>query len=151
MPGRVDRAERLVKVPPPRTYAAFLDKAAVIRWLPPEGARGIMHGFEPHPGGAFRMTLVFEKAAGKTTEDSDTIEGQFVELTLNERIVWRFTFASADPAFAGTMTMRWTFAPAAGGTLVSVAAEDVPPGIDPADHQAGMTSSLDKLAAFLNG
>lgn len=36
------------------------------------------------------------------------------------------------------------------GTLVTIRAEDVPPGIRPEDHADGMNSSLDKLAAFLS-
>jgi hypothetical protein len=36
----------------------------------------------------------------------------------NERVVQQVVFESDDPAFAGTMTMSWSLAPAAGGTVV---------------------------------
>jgi hypothetical protein len=58
-------------------------------------------------------------------------------------------FESDDPAYAGTMTMTWTLTPAADGTLVEIRADDVPAGISQADHAAGMASSLDHLAGYL--
>jgi hypothetical protein len=63
-----------------------------------------------------------------------------------ERIVWAINFVSDDAAFAGTMTMTWTFAAENGSTLVTIAAVDVPPGIGAEDHQKGMASSLANLA-----
>ncbi|MGE0290562.1 MAG: SRPBCC domain-containing protein [Bradyrhizobium sp.] len=71
------------------------------------------------------------------------------ELLPQKRIVQAFEFASPDPAFAGTMTMRWALEPTEDGTLVTVAAENVPAGIDQADHEDGMRSSLAKLAAYV--
>lgn len=147
--GRIDRAERLIKATPASVYAAFIDKEMILRWLPPKGARGILDAFEPRPGGAFHMTLLFETAPGKTTDNSDTVNGRFVELIPNERIFFRFVFASPDPAYAGTMMMGWALSPADSGTLVTVTAQDVPPGIAPVDHEAGMRSSLANLANLL--
>jgi uncharacterized protein YndB with AHSA1/START domain len=54
------------------------------------------------------MTLIFNDAAplrAKTTQNSDVVEGSFVEVVPPERIVQRFTFVSDDPQFAGTMMM----------------------------------------------
>ena len=61
----------------------------------------------------------------------------------------RVVFESDDPQFAGAMTITTTLTPAPGGTAVVVAAQDVPAGITPEDHQAGMDSSLANLAAFV--
>jgi hypothetical protein len=47
------------------------------------------------------------------------------------------------------MTITWTFTPADGGTEVTVVAEDVPDGISQADHDAGLRSSLENLAALV--
>ena len=66
-----------------------------------------------------------------------------------QRVVQAFEFDSPDPAFAGTMTMRWVLEAAAGGTVVTVVAENVPPGISQADHEIGMNSSLAHLAAYV--
>lgn len=149
---RIDRASIRIDASPERLYGAFIDPSALAEWLPPTGARGIIDAFEPRPGGAFRMTLVFEAAAssagGKTTSDTDVVSGRFVELVPGERIALAINFVSDDPAFAGTMTMTWTLAPENGSTLVSIAAVDVPPGIGPEDHETGLASSLANLAAY---
>jgi uncharacterized protein YndB with AHSA1/START domain len=150
---RIDRASLRIDASPERLYGAFVDSSALIRWLPPAGARGIIDTFEPRPGGVFRMTLVFDapgsSSGGKTTSNTDVVSGRFVELVPGERISLAIDFVSDDPSFAGTMRMTWTFAPENGSTRVTITAVDVPSGIRPADHEAGMASSLANLAAYL--
>jgi uncharacterized protein YndB with AHSA1/START domain len=144
---RVDRAQRHIAAPPSRIYHALTDRDLTQGWLPPEGARGIIEVFDPRPGGAFRITLVFnEEGIGKSSSTTDVVNGAFVELVPDQRVRQRFQFTSDDPAFAGTMDMIWTLTPVAGGTVVAIAAENVPEGITPKDHQAGMSSSLANLA-----
>lgn len=148
---RTDRASRLIKAPAAKLYRAFVDPAALARWLPPEGMTGEILTFDPRAGGGYRMALTYdgEDHAGKTTEHGDVVEGRFVELVPNRRIVQSAEFESDDPAFAGTMTMTWTFEPAQGGTRVAIVCEDVPQGIRKQDHDAGLKSSLANLAAFV--
>lgn len=50
---------------------------------------------------------------------------------------------------AGTMTMTWEVAPTDGGTRVDITAVDVPDGISPEDHAAGLNSSLGNLVDYL--
>lgn len=124
----------------------------VVEWLPPRGARGIMDAFDPRPGGAFCMTLTFDDPSlprGKTTRSADVVKGRFVSVKTNRSVTQAFEFDSADPAFAGTMTMRWTLEPQIEGTMVTVTAEGVPLGIRPEDHEAGLASSLSNLAAMV--
>ncbi|MFY7067027.1 SRPBCC family protein [Nocardiopsis changdeensis] len=147
---RVDRGERRIAAPPGDVYRALLDPAALERWLPPEGMTGRMEHFDPRPGGGFRLTLTYrEPGRGKTDADTDVVEVGFADLVPGERVVQKAVFDSDDPAFAGTMTMTWALAPDGGGTVVTVAAEDVPPGISAEDHAAGLASSLAQLAAFV--
>ena len=146
---RCDSASRLIKAPPEAIYAAFVTREAVSKWLAPEGATLEVQAFEPQIGGQFRMTLTFAATPGKSTADTDVVVGRFVDLAPAERIVQAFEFDSADPAFAGTMTMTWTLLAVAHGTEVVVTARDVPPGISQSDHEAGMQSSLANLAAFV--
>jgi uncharacterized protein YndB with AHSA1/START domain len=149
---RVDRAATRIDASPERVYGAFVDPSALIAWLPPRGARGTLEAFEPRPGGDFRMTLRFDattSAPGKTTKSTDVVSGRFVELVPDERISLAINFVSDDPSFAGTMTMTWTLVSENAGTLVTITAVDVPPGIRPQDHKAGMESSLANLAAYV--
>ncbi len=150
---RVDRASRELAAPAERIYQALTSRDAVQTWLPPAGARGIVHEFEPRVGGVFRMTLVFdtpgETGARKTSSDTDVVNGEFMDLVANRQVRQRFTFSSEDPAFAGAMVMTWTLTPVVGGTQVTVAAENVRVGISPHDHEVGMASSLANLARYV--
>lgn len=145
-------ASRVIEAPRERLYQAFMDPDALVAWLPPAGMEGHVRAFDSRQGGGYLMALTYLDPAmagrGKTTADTDLVNARFIELIANERIVQRVDFVTADPAFTGEMILTWTFAEVAGGTEVSVAAENAPAGISRADHEAGMGLSLDQLAAF---
>jgi uncharacterized protein YndB with AHSA1/START domain len=151
--SRTDTASRLIAASPDALYRAFVDPDALIAWLPPEGMTGRILDFEPREGGRYRIALTLEgedhSARGKTSEDTDIVSGRFLTLDPGKRIVQSGEFESADPAFAGTMVMTWTFEPAPGSTEVTVSASDVPAGISAKDHAAGLASSLENLARLV--
>ncbi|HEV7249934.1 MAG TPA: SRPBCC family protein [Shinella sp.] len=149
MDDRRHTTSRRIGSTPDAIYAAFLDRDALSKWLPPEGAAGHVDILEPRVGGRFRMTLTFQAATGKSSENTDVVDGRFVDLVRGKRIVQAFEFVSDDPAFAGTMTMTWSLEAVAGGTDVTVVADDVPAGISKADHEEGLASTLANLAAFV--
>jgi uncharacterized protein YndB with AHSA1/START domain len=148
--NRVDTASRLIHAAPEKIYRAHMDPRALIEWLPPQGMSGRIDRFEPRVGGSYRMVLTYAQPAApaKTTEDSDSMQGRFIELVPDRLIVQLVTFDSNDPAFAGEMKITWTFMPVAEGTRVDVRCENVPRGIRPQDHAAGLSSSLANLAKF---
>jgi uncharacterized protein YndB with AHSA1/START domain len=152
---RIDTASRHIPAPPGALYRAFIDPAALVRWLPPAGMTGRVDAFEPRPGGRFEVVLAYDRAAdrgeGKSSADADVVRGRFVELVPDRLIVQVVAFESPDPAFAGEMRMTWRFDAEPGGTRVTIRAENVPSGIRPQDHQAGMESTLANLAAFVQG
>src|SRR5579859_7205876 len=56
------------------------------------------------------MVLTYRDAPGspgKSTPDSDIVEGRFIELLPGVRVVYAVGFVSDDPAYVGTMTMTW--------------------------------------------
>ena len=122
-------------------------------WLPPAGMSGRTLLFEPWEGGRYRIELALEGAGphmpGKTTARTDITGGRFLALVPGKHIVQSVEFESADPAFAGTMIMTWTFESTPAGTHVSVTAANVPSGISAEDHAAGLASSLENLARFV--
>jgi uncharacterized protein YndB with AHSA1/START domain len=150
---RTDRASRLIKAPPSRVYAAFVDPDALAAWLPPTGMTGKVLAFDPRPGGGYRMALDYDApdhaAPGKTSEHGDVVESRFVELVPGKRIVQAVEFESDDPAFAGVMTMTWSLEAAQGGTRVAIVCENVPAGIRKQDHDVGLRSTLANLARFV--
>jgi hypothetical protein len=86
---------------------------------------------------------------GKTTSDTDVVEARFVDLVPNQKVVFAVDFVSDDPDYDSAMTMRWEVTKADGGTFVEITADNVPDGISPQDHAAGLESSLQKLADYL--
>ena len=149
---RTDAASRVIDASPQTIYRAFLDPEAWVSWLPPKGMSGRIEAFEPREGGRYRMTLTYRNAGhpalGKTSENADTVEGKFLEFVPNERVVQEVEFEFVDPAFAGAMRMTWALSAIPGGTEVTILCENVPEGISREDHDAGLKSTLENLAAF---
>ena len=149
---RTDKGSRLIAAPAEIVYAALVDPEALKVWLPPAGMNGKFERFDLRPGGSFRMVLTYADpttSRGKATADSDIVEARFVEIVPGERIVWSVEFVSDNPALDGTMTMMWEVTAVEGGTRIDITAEDVPDGVSPEDHAAGLNSSLMNLAAYL--
>jgi uncharacterized protein YndB with AHSA1/START domain len=150
--AHTDKASRLVAAPPDRVFAAFVDEDALTAWLPPGGMHGRFERFDARPGGSYRMILTYADAStapGKATAESDIVEARFVDIVPGVRVVQAVDFVSDNSAYAGTMTMTWEVSAVDAGTRVDIRAEDVPDGISAEDHAAGLTSSLAKLAAYV--
>lgn len=155
MTASQSQASRLIRAAPQALYAALMDPAALPQWLPPGRMTGKLHAFDPKVGGGFEMSLFYPpgetQMLGKSAELEDRTRVRFIALEPPRRIVWAITFVSDDPAFAGEMTMTWTFEPAHGGqvTAVTVASDDLPAGLRPQDNDEGARLSLQQLAAFV--
>lgn len=149
---RIDTASRIIKAPPQAVYRAFMDPKALVAWLPPEGMEGRIDAFDARVGGIYRMTLTYtgsDHPTGKSSDNADVAQGEFLELVPDKRIVQRIVFDSEDPAFAEAMIMTWHLDEVPDGTKVTIVCENVPEGIRQEDHEAGMSSTLANLAAFL--
>lgn len=147
---RVDEASRFMAADPGEIFRAFVEPALMLAWLPPTGMTGRFEHFDPEAG--YRMVLRYlvpPPGGGKASADEDVVDVRRVRLVRPELVVEEVDFASDDPSFAGTMTMTWTLIEGDGGTYVEVRATDVPDGIDPADHAAGISSSLANLASLV--
>lgn len=110
--------------------------------------------FDFREGGSYRIRLTYnepQRTPGKTSEDSDEVEVRFVKLVPDQRIEQAVTFNSDDTAFSGEMRIIWTLEAARSGTLVTVRCENVPTGVRPEDHEAGLNSTLSNLATFAEG
>lgn len=149
---RTDSASRVIKASPHTIYRAFVDPDEIVSWLPPKGMNGHIYEFDAHEGGAYRMSLSYtgtdHSTKGKTSEHVDVVKGKFLEFIPNERIVQSVAFESGDPMFGGEMTMTWTLTAVPEGTAVTIVCENVPAGIRKEDHDVGLRSSLENLAAF---
>ncbi|MBT2288726.1 SRPBCC domain-containing protein [Paenibacillus albidus] len=150
--NRKDSASRIIRASAQAIYTAFLDPQALVKWLPPEGMIGHIDEFNAREGEAFRMTLTYvdtNHSTGKTSEDTDVIQGRFLELVQDKRIVQRIEFESEDPSYAGAMIMTWNLITVPEGIKVTIDCENVPEGIGQDEHEEGLRSTLAGLAALL--
>ncbi|WP_188455694.1 SRPBCC domain-containing protein [Virgibacillus oceani] len=151
---RTDSASRVIMATPQTIYQAFVNPEALIAWLPPKGMSGHIDMFEPQEGGTYKVTLTYEMEhadLGKTSENTDVAEGKFLELVPYKRIVQSVNFNSTDPAFSGEMIQKWLLETIPEGTKVTIVCENVPEGIRKEDHDTGLRSTLENLAAFTEG
>lgn len=152
MTGRTDQASRTIRASPSELYWAFADPVAMESWLPPAGMTGHMESYDFRDGGSYRMRLTYDdegRGSGKSTTDTDDVEVTFVRLVEDRRIEQAVVFDSPDPSFSGVMRVTWTFSPTPAGTEVAVRCENVPEGISAEDHAAGLTSTLENLAKYV--
>ena len=140
-----------IDAPPSRVYAALLDSQLLTRWRVPAGMRCEVHQFDPREGGAFRISLTYEAqdAVGKSSAHTDTYHGRFAQLVPNERIVERLAFETTDPLMQGEMRITTQLTPEGSGTRLTAVHENLPPGVAPADNEAGWQESLRKLSELL--
>jgi len=146
------KVSRVIKAPRKAIYRALIDPKALAKWRVPDDMTGRMHEFDLRPGGRYRMSLTYtasEGAPGKTTADTDTFEGRFVELVPDEKVVEAIVFEADDTKFGGVMTLTSSLVEADGGTLVTMEHDNLPPGVRPEDNELGTTMSLRKLAALV--
>jgi hypothetical protein len=114
---------------------------------------GHVHLFDAREGGRFRISLAYlnpeDSLGGKTSEDTDTFQGTFVELVLFVKVVEVIEFESQRPELAGKMTLTVTLADADAETEGTMLCEDTLDGVRPEDNEMGCKQSLEKLASLL--
>ncbi|HEX4505032.1 MAG TPA: SRPBCC family protein [Alphaproteobacteria bacterium] len=146
------KVSRVIKASRKAVYRALTDPGALAAWRVPDDMTAEMHAFDLRPGGRYRMSLTYtdpKGRPGKTTANTDTFEGRFVELVPDERVVEAVVFEADDTKFAGEMTLTTSLADIDGGTLVTMVHENLPAGIRPEDNELGTSMALSKLGALL--
>ena len=150
--ARTDTASWVIEAVPERVYQAMVDPLALSRWLPPAGMTAHFKYFDARPGGSYRPSLTDSHRSatlGKTTTDSDVVR---LTSSNSSRVCGSFRpvdFVSANPAYAGTMTMTRELVAVGAATRVELRAGHVPLGISVEDHAAGLNSSLASLAPYV--
>jgi uncharacterized protein YndB with AHSA1/START domain len=148
--GAWTRTSRIIKARREELYAAFMDPAALVAWLPPGEMTGEIHDFDARAGGGYRMSLFYPPtercSRGKTSDNEDMVTVRFVELAPARSIVEGVKFVTANPALLGEMTIEITFEPVSGGTEVTFLCTNLPPGLRAEDNEAGSRLSLEQLA-----
>ena len=130
---------RVLKAPPERVYRAFLDPAALCKWLPPNGFTGTVHELDARVGGKYRMSFTSFGSGG-----SHSFGGEYLELVPGKRIVHTDRFD--DPNLPGEMVTTIALVKVACGTELHVTQEGVPSAIPPEMCYLGWQESLALLA-----
>ena len=142
------RLTQHIAAPAARVYEALLDADAVATWMVPDDMTSEVHRFEPHVGGGFRISLTYDAptTAGKTSAQTDTFHGRFLELVPYRKVVETVEFETADPGMRGEMRITFELSESGGETDLVAVHDDLPPALSPGDNELGWRMSLGKLA-----
>ena len=141
MPNTV-RLHRVLRAPPERVYRAFIDPAAMVKWLPPFGFTGTVHEMDARVGGGHRMSFT-----NFGTGSSHSFGGRYLEMVPGERL--RYTDKFDDTGLPGEMQVTITFKAVACGTELAVVQEGVPDAIPVEFCYLGWQESLVQLAQLV--
>ncbi len=142
MPTHTIRLHRVLRSTPEKIYRAFLDGAAMAKWLPPHGFTGTVHHLEPKVGGTFKMSFT-----NFTTGGSHSFGGKYLELVPHERL--HYTDKFDDPNLPGEIHVNVVLKKVAGGTELNIEQAGVP-AVIPADMcYLGWQESLGQLAQLV--
>ena len=136
------RLHRVLRATPERVYRAFLDAAAMVKWLPPNGFTGQVHQIDARVGGTYKMSFT-----NFTSGRSHSFGGEYLELKPNELI--RHTDSFDDPNMPGEMQTTIKLKPVSVGTEVDIVQEGVPAFIPPEACYLGWQESLTLLAKLV--
>lgn len=136
------RLHRVLRAPPERLYRAFLDPAAMAKWLPPHGFTGEVHEMDARVGGHYRMSFT-NFSSGRR----HAFGGTYHELLPNERI--RYSDRFDDPNLPGEMQTTLTFEKVLNGTALHVVQEGIPAVIPVEMCYLGWQESLTLLAQLV--
>jgi len=142
MASNTIRLHRVLRADPERIYRAFLDPAAMAKWLPPNGFTGKVHEMDPKVGGRHRMSFT-----NFTTGKSHSFGGTYLELRPNELI--RYTDKFDDPNLPGEMQVTVTLKKVLCGTELNVLQEGLPDVIPAEMCYLGWQESLILLAKLV--
>jgi len=133
------RLHRVLQATPEKIYRAFLDAAALAKWLPPHGFTCEVHHLDAKVGGTYKMSFT-----NFTTGKSHSFGGAYLELVPPERI--RHTDKFDDPGLPGEMRVTITLKKVSVGTELNIVQEGVPEVIPPEACYLGWQESLGLLA-----
>ena len=130
---------RVLRAPPEKIYRAFLEPAALAKWIPPYGFTCEVHHLDARVGGTFRMSFT-----NFSTGNSDAFGGEYHELVPNELL--RYTDKFDDPNLPGEMTVTVILKQVLCGTDVSITQAGIPAMIPVEMCYLGWQESLLQLA-----
>ncbi len=129
------KIHRVIRAEPELLYRAFLDGAALSKWLPPNGFTCTIDHINAVAGGTFRMAFT-DFASGET----HSFGGEYLELVPHELI--RYTDKFDDPNLPGEIHVTITLKKVLCGTDLTIEQAGIPDAIPPEMCYMGWQDSL---------
>jgi uncharacterized protein YndB with AHSA1/START domain len=142
MTDRTVRLHRVLRCPPEKVYRAFIDAAAMAKWLPPYGFTCQVHHLDARVGGTFRMSF-----SNFSTGNGHSFGGQYLELVPNQLL--RYTDQFEDPNLPGVLEVTVKLTPVMCGTELSITQAGIPDVIPLEMCYLGWQESLTQLATLV--
>jgi len=139
MAARTVRLHRVLRAKPEKVYRAFLDAAAMAKWLPPYGFTCTVDHLDARVGGSFRMSF-----ANFSTGQAHSFGGQYVKLVPGELI--QYTDKFDDPNLPGEILVSVALKQVSCGTELNVEQAGIPEAIPLELCYLGWQESLAQLA-----
>jgi uncharacterized protein YndB with AHSA1/START domain len=130
---------RVFKAKPEKVYRAFLNAAALAKWLPPYGFACTVHQMDTKVGGTFKMS--FENFS---TGHAHSFGGEYLELVPGQLI--RYTDRFDDPNLPGEIQVTVSLKAVLCGTELGVVQSGIPAVIPVEMCYLGWQDSLAQLA-----
>lgn len=134
----VVRLHRVFTTTPDKVYRAFLDAAALAKWLPPYGFTATVHHLDAKVGGSHRASFT-----NFTNGQSHSFGGDYLELVPGERLVYTDRFD--DKNLPGEMKVTVVLRAVACGTDISITQQGIPALIPVESCYLGWQQSLEQL------
>ena len=139
MPTGTVTLHRVIKAPAERVYRAFIDPAAMCKWLPPHGFTCKVHHLDAKVGGTFKMSFT-----NFSSGNGHSFGGEYRELEPNQRI--RYSDKFDDPNMPGEMETTVVLSAVSCGSDVSITQQGIPEMIPVEMCYLGWQESLEQLA-----
>jgi uncharacterized protein YndB with AHSA1/START domain len=133
------RLHRVLRTTPEKAYRAFLEPAALAKWIPPYGFTCQVHSLDARVGGTFRMSFT-----NFGTGHTHSFGGKYLELVPNEKLCYTDKFD--DPNLPGEMTVTVNLRKVVCGTEVSIEQAGIPDAIPAEMCYLGWQESLAQFA-----
>ena len=133
---------RVLKAKPDKVYRAFLDSAAMAKWIAPYGFTCTVHHMDAIVGGTFKMSFQ-NFSSGK----KHAFGGEYLELVPGQLL--RYTDKFDDPNLAGELQVTITLKAVLCGTELNVVQSGIPEAIPVEMCYLGWQESLEQLAKLV--
>lgn len=140
--GNTVRLHRVLKSSPEKVYRAFLEPAAIVKWLPPYGFTATVHEMDAKVGGRFKMSF-----HNFGTGSANSFGGTYLELVPFERL--RYTDQFDDPNLPGVIEVSVVLRKVLCGTEIDIVQANIPEAIPVEFCYLGWQESLEQLAKLV--